>query len=353
MTKKVIAVILSVLMLAAVLAACGGEKPAPDKPSDNETPAAPERTIRFSSPGAQDGAQDREFDTAFANYVSEKTGGRIAVDVYHSSALGKTGAVYDAIVNGTADAGSDNPETYPGLFPYAKLFVLPAWYYGSPDETYATLRAYSDAFPDTYMQENFKVIAWEISPSVGVLTVNKPLTDVSQLKGFTTRAGSGQVDWLATFGANGVNMSMPDVYESFRLNVIDGCITGVIAFSMFSLPEVCNYFTYLPMINGTTCYAFSKPIYDSQDSVLQSALDDAFEYGAGTLSMNHINAEVKDAMDFTASVNPDFKFVDLDDEQIQKLCEAAEPIVQETVDDLNSRGLDGNGAYEWLKAHSK
>ena len=375
MAKKILAVVLAVLMLVAVLAACGGGNSTPsgggstpsggsstpsggsstpsggDKKDDGKA-AEPEYTLKHASINGQGSIQDQEFDTPFKEYVEKETNGRLAVEIYYSGALSGQGTTFESIINGTTDCGYDAPEQYSGYFPYILLYVHPGWYYGTSDDAYNTLLEYADTYKDPFMEDNFKVMAWEISPGIGVLN-NIELKETSQWQGFSVRAQAAQVDWLAKMGANGVSMSIADVYESFRLNVIDGCITGIIAFKTFSFPEVCNYFTWLPMINGATCYVFSKPLYESFDPEIQKALDGAFEYAQSTLSMNDINAQAKASKDYAAEVNPNFTYVDLTDETIATMVKNAEPEKLALVDSMNAQGLDGTGAYEWLLAHSK
>jgi len=375
MTKKILAIVLAVLLLGAALAACGGGSTTPSNTPSNNTPSntpsnntpsnntpsnntpsntssEPEYTIKYACINGQGSIQDTEFDTPFKEYLEKASNGRLGVEIYYSGALSGQGTTFESIINGTTDAGYDAPEQYSGYFPYILLYVHPGWYYGTPDDAYNTLLEYADQYKDPFMEDNFKVVAWEISPGIGVLN-NIELKETPQWQGFSVRAQAAQVDWLAKMGANGVSMSIADVYESFRLNVIDGCITGIIAFKTFSFPEVCNYFTWLPMINGATCYVFSKPLYDSFDPELQAALDDSFAYAQANLAMADINAQAQASKDYAAEVNPNFKYVDLTEETIATMVKNAEPEKQALVESMNAQGLDGTGAYEWLLAHSK
>ena len=376
MTKKIIAVILAVLMLAAVLAACGGgSTPAPsggDKPAPAPAPAPsgdekkddgkkeeepakedlPSYTIKWASINAQGSVQDVEFETPFKEYIEKATNGRITLDIYYSGSLSGQGNTFEAIVNETTDAGFDNPDQYAGYFPYTLLYASPGWYYGEPDEAYETLIAYEEAFQDPYMEDNFKMVAWEISPGIGLLN-NVDFSKADQWNGFSVRCLSAQVNWLGSLGANCVSMPISDVYESFRLNVIDGCVTGIVAFKSFSFPEVCNAYTWLPMLNGAVCFVWSKGLYDSFDAELQAQCDDAFAYAQKNLSMADINAQAQAAKDYAAEANPNFKYIDLPKEEIDIMVEAAKPMLEEYVATIDGQGLDGTGAYEWLLAHSK
>lgn len=376
MTKKILAVILAVLMLVAVLAACGGgdttpsnNTPSNNTPSNNTpTPSNDEKkddnkeeakpadlpsyTIKWASINAQGSVQDNEFETPFKEYIEKVTDGRINLDIYYSGSLSGQGTTFEAIVNETTDAGFDNPDNYSGLFPYTLLYASPGWYYGEPDEAYDTLLAYQEAYNDPYMEDNFKVVAWEISPGIGLLN-NSEFNKASQWNGFSVRCLSAQVNWLTSLGANCVSMGIADVYESFRLNVIDGCVTGIVAFKSFSFPEVCDYYTWLPMLNGAVCFVWSKDLYDSFDADLQAQVDDAFAYAQANLSMADINAQAQAAKDYAAEANPNFKYIDLPKEEIDTMVAAAEPMLKEYVATLDGQGLDGTGAYEWLLAHSK
>ena len=126
MAKKILAVILAVVMLAAVLAACGttpapsndGDKPAPaptpapsgdkDKEEEkkDEEPAKEEYTqtyaLKYSSYAPEGHPTNVIFEVPLKEFIEKESNGRITVEIYSAGSLTTQASTLDGIINGGA-----------------------------------------------------------------------------------------------------------------------------------------------------------------------------------------------------------------------------------------------------------
>ena len=110
--KRFLATLLSILMVASMLTACGGSKeeapaPAPSAPSTSApaAPAAPELpsyTLKFGHGNSPDQAV-AIYAQEWADAVAEKTDGRITIEVYPAGQLGSLEGMLEMVSLGTLD----------------------------------------------------------------------------------------------------------------------------------------------------------------------------------------------------------------------------------------------------------
>lgn len=101
--KRMLSLILALCMLTALLVGCGTK----DTPANNDTDTSDTSDTKavtisvgtYSAANSVDGVA-MEY---FKEYVEEKSGGRIKVDVYHNNQLGDTNGQIENIIMGTQD----------------------------------------------------------------------------------------------------------------------------------------------------------------------------------------------------------------------------------------------------------
>jgi TRAP-type C4-dicarboxylate transport system substrate-binding protein len=320
-------------------------------PASTSTPApAPEETytIKFSSNDAAGSLYDELIIQPLQQKLSDKTGGKISLEVYYGSSLSKQGECLDGIKKGTVDMGVDVMTMYAGQYPYAELMGTPGINLGNIEQVTHTTLDYMKAYPDKELS-NFKIIARFSSGTFGILTVDKQVTKAADLKGMSVRATSNFIPWYGAMGASGTFIPLSDLYQSLKLSVIGGAHTTVSAIYTFGRQEVTGYYTTLTMCCGEQCIAMSKSLYDSMPAEYQEAIDEISDEMTD-VAINFVKVSEKDTMDNINKSNPNFKFVELTD--IQGFLDAAASMLQEKEQELNKAGLDGTGALEWLQARS-
>ena len=150
-TKWAVALVVLVLVLGLVsmLAACGGDEETATTaaPDTTATTAGPATTATTAAPttttvaGVPDTGQTYELKMAFhvpsrasivgAYYqpwidaVAKATNNRVTIEMYAEETLVKEADQYDAVVSGLADIASVTADATPGRFPYAEFYGLP------------------------------------------------------------------------------------------------------------------------------------------------------------------------------------------------------------------------------------
>ena len=375
--KKTLSILLALVLILA-LCACGDKtpQPAPASPppasgntpsnqTDNSQPAAPAPapanpaqpapaspdkvyTFSFSVADPKGSLEDQYFVIPFQNLLDEKTGGRVKLDVYYGSTLAGQGTTLDAIRNGVCDMGQDVCAMYPGQFLYNELLGTPGFDFGGYENFSRVANEFSDVFYDKAM-DSFVLIARFAFGDFGICTTKAPVYTPADMKGLMVRTSSQVIPWYEAMGASATFLPMSDVYESLRLSVINGVHTSVGSLYAFKLAEVSNYYTSLPMHCGDSVFVMSRDLYDTLPADLQAALDEVFAQMLD-IGLNFAAETQQITMDTSLDMNPNFQFIEPTD--VDGFVQAALPLVMAKVAELNAAGLDGDGAYNWLMAHT-
>lgn len=84
----------------------------------------------------------------------------------------------------------------------------------------------------------------------GLLTVDRPVRRLEDLRGLRLRTQRDMADVVRAFGADPVDMPMADVYSAMAKGVIDGVVAPADALSSMHLAEVGSYYTRLDLPRG-------------------------------------------------------------------------------------------------------
>src|SRR5690606_13703664 len=84
----------------------------------------------------------------------------------------------------------------------------------------------------------------------GILTRNKPMRTLADLKGLRLRAQADTADVLRALGVDPINMSMAEVYPAMAKGVIDGVVAPADALRAVHLADVGKYLSTLKIPRG-------------------------------------------------------------------------------------------------------
>jgi TRAP-type C4-dicarboxylate transport system substrate-binding protein len=341
------------LALAAVIAlslsACGSTSTnsnASEPPASADTGKA--YVLKFSANDAKDSTYDKLVIQPLQQKLQEKSGGRLSLEVYYSSSLAKQGQCLDSIKTGVVDMGVDVLTMYAGQFPYTELLGTPGIPLGDPETFTQLVQDYAEAFPEQGL-EDFVMISRFSSGTFGLLSVDEPWTNASDLKGKTMRATPNFIPWWQALGASATMIPMSDMYESFKLSVIKGAHTTIGAIEAFKFYEVTESFTSLTMCGGDQVIAMSKSLYDSLPADLQKVIDDTSKEMID-VCISYVKTAEQDTIDKVKAANPNFQFVQAED--IKGFSDAALPLLDAKAAELDSNGLKGTDALKWLQDHA-
>ena len=219
-TKWAVALVVLVLVLGLVsmLAACGGDEEttttaAPDTtattagPATTATTAAPTTTTEA---GVPDTGQTFElkmsihvperasivgaYYTPWIEAVAEATEGRVTIELYAEETLVKEADQYDAVTSGLADIASLTADATPGRFPLSEFYGLPQMFPSAE----VTGRVYWDILTDSPAAEEWKDVVLLGCPVIAPAQYfgNKEAKVPADMAGQRVRSG-GQIEaWL-------------------------------------------------------------------------------------------------------------------------------------------------------------
>jgi TRAP-type C4-dicarboxylate transport system substrate-binding protein len=178
-----------------------------------------------------------------AERLNEVSGGKLTMKIYPAGALGKgPREQYNRAVDGIADvtfglAGYTSPQ-----FPRTLLAELPDY---APTPLGATEKMW--AALDKHISPDFKdvkLLAMWVNDAASIMTREKPVRTLADLKGMKIRAPSKlAAGLLRAWGAVPQTMPVTKVYTSMQTGVIDGVYIGASGIRPFKLTEVAKYFT--------------------------------------------------------------------------------------------------------------
>lgn len=234
MKKRLVSLGLATVM-ALSLTACGGNKPAETaEPKAGEggaesaeggsavTPTADAVTIKFSlSQAATEPAVQAA--NAFKKEVEEKSGGSIIVEVYPDNQLGSERDVIEGLQLHTVEMVDPANAVLTNFIDELSIFELPMLF-ESKEHVYAVLDDIGMSYADACEEKGFKLLGWFDMGSRNIMTVNKPIESMADLKGLKirTQESTANMAGFTAFGAAPTPMAYNELYTSLEAGVLDG-----------------------------------------------------------------------------------------------------------------------------------
>jgi len=227
------------LGLALALAGCGN------------APAVPEGTKVFTYASAYPATHPfSRADLVWMRWLEAHSGGRIRIKPYWGGALLSSNENLLEIRHGIADIGMITPM-------YARSAHLqriqPSFYsgIGTIRDQVDIYKCLSTTFPAMDADTGgLHVLAVQGGNFPGILTRDRPIRTLADLKGLRLRAQEDTAAILRQLGADPVNMSMAEVYPAMAKGVIDGVVAPLDALKAVHLADVGRYFSTLKVPRG-------------------------------------------------------------------------------------------------------
>jgi TRAP-type C4-dicarboxylate transport system substrate-binding protein len=283
----------------------------------------------------------------WADNIEKDSGGRIKIDRYPSMQLGgKPPELMDQAIDGVADIIWTVVGYTPGRYPGTEVFELPFMMTNAR----AVSRAYWEMFEKHWKDTDFKNVhilgTWVHGP--GLIHTNKPVATPSDLEGLKIRGGSRSINSLLTkLGATPVGMPVPAVPEGLSKGVIDGTTIPWEVTAALKVPELVKNHTEFEgaaLYTLTFVLAMNKEKYESLPADLQKVIDDNsgldFSVFAGGTQADADIPSRKLAADMGNNI------ITVDEEGAKVWREKSQPIYDEWVADMASKGRDGQALID-------
>ena len=240
------------LLALVVVAACSREVPAGVTELTYATPYAP------SHPFSQ-------ADQRWMEFIERESQGRLRIRPIWSGALLSSDMSMEELRHGVADIGLITPiYTRGGTH---LLRIQTGFYSGveSIEAQVALYRCLESNVPQIRRElAGLKVLAVQGGLLPGILTRNRRIESLEDLRDMRIRAPTELLPVLQSFGADPVNMPMGEVYSALAKGVIDGVIAPADTFRALHFTEVGDYYYELRIPRGAyPARAMDADIWDA------------------------------------------------------------------------------------------
>ncbi len=360
--KRIIAITLT-LSLVFAFCACGGKvgsdtgSAAPVDSTEPTEPTEPTESaksadgtvynINYATESSTESFRYTKIEKPLMDLITEKSGGRIQFTVYASGSIAAGGTVIESCVDGTCDMGIDMLTFYTGSYLYTELLGTPGINMGNTmEEKIANLNTYAEKYSGPEAEKSVHFVC-QFPTLDFYLDTTYEINSMSDLKGRTSQASPTYMDMFTDAGVSVVNIISPELYESFRLNVIDSAFSAIGAIDAFKLYEVSDYAYALPIAFAEQALVMSKSVYEGLPADLQAVIDECakeipkFVLDLSEAVYTNVEGSISDGS---------FEFRDLPEDVLAQLTEICKPIIEAKVAELNAAGLDGDGAIALINS---
>ncbi len=285
----------------------------------------------------------------WADMVGEKTNGRVKIQVFAAQTLGKGPDSYAMVQNGIADIAWLMIGFFPGQFPLSEVYNLPMLGVPSGKVGASALWDYYQGSPTVQKEwSTVKVLTTFSSGVQFVNTAKKPVRMLQDIKGQKIRVtGWGTTNFIKSLGGNPIGMSPPEMYDGISKGVIDGMVFDWQGIQSSRLYEVLNYATYTPLVQVPQFFAMNLDRWKSLPPDIQKVFEEmGGKFGAQMLGGAFDEADPIGEENFNKLGK---EVIKLPADEVARWQAAAKPIWSAWVDQMKSKGLDGQTALEQIQ----
>ncbi|MDH7974180.1 TRAP transporter substrate-binding protein DctP [Sphingomonas sp. AR_OL41] len=189
-------------------------------------------------------------DISWMAWLKQHSNGRILIKPYWGGALLSSNENMLEIRHRVADIGMVTPM-------YARSSHLqriqPSFYsgIGTIRDQIDIYKCMAARFPEMDADTHgLHILAVQGGNFPGILTRNRPIRSLADIKGLRLRAQEDTAAVLRQLGADPVNMSMAEVYPAMAKGVIDGVVAPLDALRAVHLADVGKYYSTLRIARG-------------------------------------------------------------------------------------------------------
>ncbi len=283
---------------------------------------------------------------AWCKEVEKRTEGRIRVQFFPGQTLTRAPQTFEAITDGIADIGTSALAYTQGRFPVMATMDLPFGYPSGVAATDVANKFFNKMNPEEFSA--VKVLYFNSHGPGFIHTRRTPVRTLEDMRGLRIRSTGMSADVVRALGGTPVSMAMPDSYQSLQRGVVDGSIHPVETNKGWNIGEVVDYYTVAyPSAYTTTFFVvMNKQKWNSLSSKDQEILEEMSKEWA----IKH--GEAWDSSDEEGTeffLEQGGTIVELDDAETERWVEAVSPVIDNYIQMLDGRGVDGKEAVDFIR----
>lgn len=288
----------------------------------------------------------------WADNVEKASDGRIAIQHFDAMALGgRPPELMDQARDGVVDITMTLVGYTPGRFPRTEVFELPFMM----TNPVATASAFWEMVENDWQNNEYQDVkvlgAWVHGP--GLIHTKDGVASLEDMRSKTLRGPTRVInDLLAELGATPIGMPLPAIPESLSKGVVNGTVIPWEVTTAIRLSELVGNHTEFAgdeaLYTAAIVLVMNKAKYQALPDDLKAILD--AESGA---KLSTFATQVMWDMDAPAravAVEKGNNIVQLDEAEVARWKEAATPVVERWIAEMDGKGIDGKALIEQARA---
>jgi TRAP-type C4-dicarboxylate transport system substrate-binding protein len=217
-------------------------------------------------------------DQTWINWVEQASSGNLHIMAVWSGSLISSDQSLLEIRHGVADIGLISPIYERGG---THLIRVQTGFYGGAktyEQQVALYRCLAAVTPQYERElEGLKVLAIQGGALAGILTCDRPIHTLDDLKGLRIRVPTELLRVMGDLGVDAVSAPMGDVYSALTKGILDGVVAPLDTLKSLHFAEVADYFTRLEVPRGAyPARAIGlkrwKSLSDAQRKILEASI---------------------------------------------------------------------------------
>jgi len=317
-----------------------------------EAQQEPEFTFRIHQLLPAQAFIPKDFILPWAEKVEQESNGRIKFEHYPSMQLGGTPpSLYDQAREGVVDIIWTVLGYTPGRFPKSEAFELPFFVTNAEDTSEAFWEYYEKHLQDEF--QDVKVLAVHTHGPGLIHAKGEGVEELDDMRGLKLRGPTRTVtSLLERLGATAIGMPVPAVPESLSKGVIDGAVIPWEVTVPLKVPELVDAHTGFSGGHGlyaaTFIFAMNRSSYEKLPDNLKKVIDD--NSGAVASAWAGRVMDQGDKIGLELAQQTDNKIITIDEAGTERWKEAAQPVVEAWIEEMNAKGFDGEQLVEDARA---
>ena len=312
-------------------------------------------TVHLPPPPTPPGkaAADVESYVDFAKKVKEATEGRVIIEYFWGSSLGKANDFIRMVGKpGIADAGIIASLYHKWEIPLTAALTIPFLTSNQEAQERSFMELYETWKPlrEEWDKVNCEVIWTTISPSHTIGTTTKPIRTLDDLRNMKIWGVAYKAEALNAVGAKVISSPAGEIYEGLSKGVMDGAFFAHSGHHMFGFWEMLKFITNTDFMggNGNMIWVMNKDVWNQISKDDQKMMK---RVGAEMVDQWLANLKAENDRVNEAFVKKGMKFYELPDVDKAKWNElAGVPIEKNWITEMEKRG-QGENAREFLKRY--
>lgn len=284
---------------------------------------------------------------AYCEEIKKRTNGRVQITHYAGGTLTTAPKVYDGIVNQVSDIGHSHIGYTRGRFPVTEILDLPVGYTSGFVTTHVKHDFYKRFRPKEWNDVHV-LYFWAVGPQI-LATTKKPVRKFEDMKGMKIRGLGRPADTIKALGAVPVALEMGDAYDAAQRGMLDGIFESMETWKGFRIGDVVKYGHLTQKAVGgifTFYVAMNKEKWDALPNDIKKVFDEVSEEWVDKHAVKTLEAD-QDGMDYFKKRGG--QIVTLPEEELAKMKKAVEPVIQNYIREMESKGYKRSDMEQQLQ----